>query len=107
MGYNGMGSQRWIATMKPRKFLGKRTKPDGGGGGPRRGQDVESLYHYGTQDLTYLRQKKYTEKKRRSLLSKLLKEKQQQNIFLIIGLIVTFLVVVLFFVYLNGKFNFL
>ena len=107
MGYNGMGYQRWIATMKPRKFLGKRSKPDGGGGDAPRGRDVESLYHYGELDMTYYREKKYTEKNRRGLLAKLLKERHRQNIFLFVGLILTVFVVALFFVYLNSKFNFL
>lgn len=103
MGYNGMGYQRWIATMKPRKFLGKRTKPDGGGGDAPRSQSVESLYHYGKQDLSYLQQKKYTEINRRKLLAKLLKERHRQNIFLAVGLVLVFILVAYIFIYLNHK----
>ena len=31
MGYNGFGMQRWIYTMKPRRFFGKRNKANGNG----------------------------------------------------------------------------
>lgn len=103
MGYHGLGMQRWIFTMKPRKFMGKRSKPDGGGGDASRSRDVEDLYHYGDQNLDYFKQKNYSESKRRRLRAKLLKEKHQQNLFLIIGLIVVFVAVTILFIYLSYK----
>ena len=57
MGYNGMGYQRWIATMKPRKFLSKRSKPDGGGGDARHTPDIGDYYHIDKRDFSWLRQK--------------------------------------------------
>ncbi|WP_167609974.1 hypothetical protein [Maribellus sediminis] len=105
MGYNGMGYQRWIATMKPRKFLSKRSKPDGGGGDARHTPDVGDYYHISKRDFSWLRQKKYSQSDKRKLRAKLFQQRHQQNIGFTIGIVFTFLAVLLLVLYLNHKLN--
>ena len=45
MGYNGIGYQRWIANIKPKKFLQKRSKPDGVGIKNDTGTEVRNYFH--------------------------------------------------------------
>ena len=60
MGYMGIGMQGWISKMKPRKYFGGRSKPDGGGGENLSGIDMKNYYHYKTNKLERLLQKKYS-----------------------------------------------
>jgi len=69
-----MGYQRWIATMKPMRFLGKRSNPDGGSEAPR-SKKVEDYYHLGKRNFNWLRQKKYSSSDRITLLVKLTEQK--------------------------------
>ncbi|WP_340113388.1 hypothetical protein [Maribellus mangrovi] len=105
MGYNGMGYQRWIATMKPRKFLSKRSKPDGGGGEARRSQDIGEFYHIKKRDFSTLGKKKYSESDKKRILSKLINQKHIQNIGFGIGLIIVAILVALIFHYVITKLN--
>jgi hypothetical protein len=59
MGYNGMGFQRWIATMKPRKFMGKRSKPDCGGVENNAVNHISGYYHLKSAKLDNLLKRKY------------------------------------------------
>ena len=100
-----MGMQRWISTMKPRKFLSKRSKPDGGGGDARVTPDIGEYYHINKRDFSWLRQKKYDQNDRRKLRAKLFQQRHRQNIGFSIGMAITFLAVIVFFLYLNHKMN--
>lgn len=105
MGYNGLGMQRWIFTMKPRKFLSKRSKPDGGGGQARQSQTAGDYYHIEKRDFSWLKRKKYSENNKRIIKAKLFKQRQQQNIGFAIGIAFTFLAVLTLLLYLNQKMN--
>lgn len=105
MGYNGLGMQRWISTMKPRKYLGKRSKPDGGGGSPSAGTEVSSYYHIKKRDFSFLKNKTYSDGYKKELQSKLKADKRNNNRKIIlsvgIGLVITLLVIAYFNDHLN------
>ena len=105
MGYNGMGYQRWIATMKPRKYLSKRSKPDGGGGEARRSQNIGEFYHIRKRDFSTLGQKEYSESDRKRIRAKMINQKHIQNIGFAIGLLIVVILVALIFHYFNTKLN--
>ena len=105
MGYNGLGMQRWISNMKPRKFLSKRSKPDGGGGDARHTQDIGDYYHINKRDFSRLSQKQYSESDKAKIRAKLLNQKHMQNIGFGIGLVIILIMVVLLFHYFNTKLN--
>ncbi len=88
MGYNGIGYQRWIATLKPRKFLGKRSKPDGGGMDNPFGHDINDYYHLKSAKLDNLAKKEYPIKYRLKLQKQFQAEKRKQILNIIISLIV-------------------
>jgi hypothetical protein len=104
MGYNGMGYQRWIATMKPRKFLGKRSKPDGGGGESVLKRDIRDYYHLNKgNNLLNVRKRAYPEGFKRKLNHDQEYENQKQVQFKFISLLISIVVVFLIFWYLNTK----
>ncbi|WP_297088581.1 hypothetical protein [uncultured Draconibacterium sp.] len=105
MGYNGLGMQRWISTMKPRKYLGKRSKPDGGGGEPSSGPGVSSYYHIKKREFSILKSKTYTERYKQKLQSELLEERKSGYRTIVLSIITGLLIVVLLFVYFNPKLN--
>lgn len=45
MCYMGFGTQRWISIMKPRKFFGKRSNPDGGVAKTALQREISDYYH--------------------------------------------------------------
>ena len=83
MGYHGLGLQRWIFTMKPRKFLGKRSKPDGGGGKNHAGQDISNYFHVDKKELENLLQLPYPPRYKSELLNRLIKDRKRERIFTI------------------------
>jgi len=103
MGYMGLGMQRWIFTLKPRKFLGKRSKPDGGGGENHSGIDIQEFYHVGKHVSVPMRKKDYPSAYRKKLLHKLLAERQHQRIVLILASLISIMLLILLFLYLNQK----
>ena len=103
MGYNGLGMQRWIFTMKPRKFLGKRSKPDGGGGESHAGINVQSYYHFEKHLPETPRTKDYPPAYRKKLLKQLVAEKRHQHIIIFLVFLVLLLAIVFLLVYLNHK----
>ena len=104
MGYHGLGLQRWIFTMKPRKFLGKRSKPDGGGGETGVKRDIHDYYHLKKNNLENLNKKVYSESYKKSLNKSLEEENKKQTILKILSLIITVVAVFLLFWYFNSKF---
>ena len=105
MGYMGLGMQRWIFTLKPRKFLGKRSKPDGGGGESHSGIDIQEFYHIEKHVSVPMRKKEYPPAYRKKLLHKLLLEKRHQRIAIVIALMITLSSLIMFSLYLNQKMN--
>ncbi|MDX8338329.1 hypothetical protein SLH46_03975 [Draconibacterium sp. IB214405] len=107
MGYNGLGMQRWISTMKPRKYLGKRSKPDGGGGAPSAGPEVSSYYHIKKRNFSVLKSKTYTESYKKQLRSKLAEDKRNSNWKIVISIAIGLVIILLLFVYFNDRLNLL
>ena len=99
-----MGYQRWIATMKPRKFLGKRSKPDGGGGESVLKRDIRDYYHLKQgNNLVNIRKRAYSAVFKRKLNYDLQHENHKQIQFKWISLMISILLVGLIFWYLNTK----
>lgn len=105
MGYMGFGTQRWISTLKPRKFLGKRSKPDGGGVDAEHRRDLSTYYHLEKNDLKNLGRIKYTPKFRRKLRSQIRNEKKKQTLYMVLAFSIATTMLVLLFSYLNDKFT--
>lgn len=105
MGYNGMGYQRWIANLKPRKFLSNRSKPDGGGMENIIRQDINDYYHLRPNKLDNLLKKKFSPDYRTKLKSEIKKEHHKQNIFNVISITIAVLFIVAMFVFFSSKFN--
>ncbi|MDX1283431.1 MAG: hypothetical protein R3182_00390 [Draconibacterium sp.] len=103
MGYMGLGMQRWISTMKPRKFLGKRSKPDGGGGESKIGVDINEYYHLEENKLENLRKKKYSSSYKSKLNKELSRENRKRIIFLVLSCILIIVIFFFLFSYLNQK----
>jgi len=105
MGYNGLGMQRWISTMKPRKFLGKRSKPDGGGGEPSAGPSVSSYYHIKKRDFSRLRSKVYSKAYKQQLNAELDEDKKNSVRLMIISVFVGMIFILILGAYFNSKLN--
>lgn len=105
MGYNGLGMQRWISTMKPRKYLGRRSKPDGGGGAASVGPEVSSYYHFKKRNLSYLKSKRYSEGYKNLLQSQLELARKKDNRMIIISVLIGLVIILLLFVYFNSHIN--
>lgn len=100
----GLGMQRWISTMKPRKFLGKRSKPDGGGVENPFNHDINDYYHLKSVKLNNLGKKKYPLKYRLRLTKELRTEKRKELAYFMVSLLIA--LVILFFILLFLKNNF-
>lgn len=105
MGYMGFGMQSWIYKMKPRKFLGKRNKPDGGGVENIAGRDIKDYYHLKPNKLTQLLQKKYSAKYREKLGAQIKEEKQKQKYYFVFSFIIALALLFLLFSYLAKAFH--
>ncbi|WP_297096049.1 hypothetical protein [uncultured Draconibacterium sp.] len=105
MGYNGLGMQRWISTMKPRKYLGKRSKPDGGGGSPSAGPEVGNYYHIKKRNFSFLKSKIYSDSYKKELRSKLEEERKNSNRKIMLSIAIGLVIVLLIFVYFNDHFD--
>ncbi len=105
MGYNGLGMQRWISTMKPRKFLGKRSKPDGGGGDAPAGSKVSSFYHIKKRNFDKLKSKKYSKAYRQQLKEELDDENKKSYQNMTASIVIAIIFVLLIIAYFNSKLN--
>lgn len=99
----GMGMQRWISNMKPRKFLGKRSKPDGGGMKPHFEQDINDYYHLKENKLQNLLQKKYAAKDKQKIKDQFEAEEQKNTKNNWLSLVISIVVVASIFFYLGFK----
>ena len=105
MGYMGMGMQSWISKMKPRKFFGGRSKPDGGGGENLSGIDMKNYYHLKSNKLTKLLQKKYSPNYRNKLRKELKEEHHKQEIYFWISFIIVLVLFIALIIYLAKLFE--
>lgn len=103
MGYNGMGYQRWIATMKPKKFLQKRSKPDGGGMKNDSGAEIRDYFHLKKNNLSNLLQKKYPKEYRSVLNANFRKERKRNLILNLISILVSAVLLISTFLFLASK----
>lgn len=105
MGYNGLGMQRWIYTMKPRKFFGKRNKPNGDGQENIAGHEMKDYYHLKPNNLDNLRQKKFTTEYREKLGKQIKAENRNQKLYTALSIIVSIVFFVFLYLYFSGKFE--
>ena len=84
MGYSGLGMQRWISTLKPRKFMAKRSKPDGGGVDGVNGPSINDYYHLKPNKLDNLLKKKFSPAYRKKLESEIREENHKQFILILL-----------------------
>ncbi len=105
MGYMGIGMQSWISKMKPRKFLDRRSKPDGGGGEKLATRDIEDYYTLEKRSLKNLLKKQYGGKYKRQLHKQLQKESHKQNIYLVLSFAIALIIIVLLILYFSSIFN--
>lgn len=103
MGYNGMGYQRWIATMKPKKFLQKRSKPDGGGMKNDSGTEIRNYFHVQKNNLENLVQRKYSESYKSAVNQKFQTEKRRDLLINLISLIISIIIIAAVFFYMASK----
>ncbi len=101
----GFGLQRWIYTMKPRKFLSKRSRTNEDGQGNKLGHEISDYYHYKPNDLENLRQKKYSTEYRKRLGRQIKEERHKQNLFALVSLIITLVVLIPLVIYLLKTFE--
>lgn len=107
MGYSGLGMQRWISTLKPREFLGKRSKPDGGGVNNARKSIVNDFYRFNPKRIKTSRKRIYTKAYKTKLNSELKTENRRQTILAFIGVTVISIIITAVIIYLNAEFNLL
>lgn len=107
MGYNGLGMQRWIYTMKPRKFFEKRSKPDGGGGESELKSNVESYYHLEKNNLENLNHKSYPYKYKLRLRNRIKIEAKKQKRYFFVSFVIALLLLFVLIWFLNNNFDLL
>ena len=94
MGYCGLGMQRWISTMKPRKFLAKRGKPDGGGGESMQKSYVEQYYTLKKSSTSKrMRKVNFTRTYKLQLLQKMRDENRKQLLITILSILIAIVIV--------------
>ena len=97
--------QRWISNMKPRKFLGGRSKPDGGGGEALPSRDLSDLYFLKPNKLNNLLQKKYSNRYRINLIKQLATQNRIQKLYVILSFVIALVAVILLLGYLAKIFE--
>ena len=105
MGYMGFGMQSWISKLKPRKFLGRRSKPDGGGGEKIITRDIEDYYTLKNSSLSNLLKKKYKGIYKTRLHRRLLRERHKQNIYLWLSFFIALIITISLLYYLSTIFD--
>ncbi len=103
MGYHGMGMQRWITTMKPKKFLGKKSKTDGGGGGNINDRSATEYYHLKNRKLDNLQKKKYPREYKAKLRLQLIRENRARLAYFFVSIVISGLALWLFLRFLEYK----
>ena len=106
MGYCGLGMQRWISTLKPREFLGKRSKPDGGGVTSSFSRNINDFYHFNGYKMSTSRKRVYSSAYKSKLNKELQAENKKQNILLTVGIMVLIIACTALFLYLNSIYVF-
>ena len=101
----GFGMQKWLYTMKPRKFMGKRTKSDGGGVEGNYGPNISDYYHLKSNKLENLLKKKFSAVYRKKLESEIKEENRKQIIFNIISLFIAIILIIALLAFLSVKFD--
>ena len=104
----GIGMQSWITRMKPKKYFGGRSKPDGGGGENLSGIDMKNYYHHKSRTsnkLERLLQKKYSPGYQKKLRKELKEENQKQNFYFLISAVVIIIVFISLIIYLSKLFE--
>lgn len=99
MGYCGLGMQRWISTMKPRKYLGGRSKPDGGGTAPSASADVKNFYHIKNRNFSVLKSKIFSAKYKQQLETELETEKRNNYFKIGASVVLGLAIVILIYLY--------
>ena len=105
MGYMGLGMQNWISRMKPKKYFGGRSKPDGGGGENLSGIDMKKYFQFKSNKLERLLQKKYSPGYQKKLRKELKERNKKQAIYLIISVVVVIAIFVSLLLYLSKIFE--
>lgn len=103
MGYNGFGMQRWIYTMKPRKFFGKRNKPDGNGQENISGHEIMDYFHLKPNKLENLRRRKFSPEYREKLGKQLEADKRKQNFFTALSIVISVAILIGLYLYISAK----
>jgi len=93
----GLGMQSWISKMKPRKFLGKRSKADGGGASNNSKFEIEDVYRLPPLKLNWLLQKKYPDNYRKKLNKQIDKEKRKQPVYFLLSFIIALVLLIFLF----------
>ncbi|PIF06740.1 MAG: hypothetical protein CSA36_00100 [Draconibacterium sp.] len=108
MGYNGMGYQRWIANLKPRKFLAGRSKPDVGGAEARLGYfnqgGAEKNYNFKHATFKNPGKKKFSADYRQQLEHEFQKEKRKKKYINILSWVISVIALLLLLAFLTKKF---
>lgn len=105
MGYMGFGLQRWITTLKPRRYFGKRNNPNTEHLENIAGHDILDYYHYNPNKLENLLQKKFTIKDREKLKNELDQENKKQRFYAWIIIVIALAVIGSILFYFSNKFN--
>jgi hypothetical protein len=105
MGYNGFGMQKWIYTMKPRKFFGKRNNPNGNGQENIAGHEINDYYRLQPNKLENLLQKKYSTDYKNKLEGQIKTEKRNQKFYIVLSFLISLLILIALFLYFSSKFE--
>jgi len=105
MGYMGFGLQRWITTMKPRKYFGKRNNPNIEHLENIAGHDILDYYHLKPKKLEKLLQKKYSIEDSEKFKNELASQNKKQSFYALLVIIFALAVMGALLFYLSEKFN--
>ena len=105
MGYMGFGLQRWITTLKPRRYFGKRNNPNIEHLENIAGHDILDYYHLKPNKLENLLQKKFLLKDREKLKNDLVQENKKQKLYAWIIIVIALTVISSLLFYFSNKFN--
>ncbi|HKJ78751.1 MAG TPA: hypothetical protein VKA10_04425 [Prolixibacteraceae bacterium] len=85
--------------MKPKKFLQKRSKPDGGGMKNDSGAEIRNYFHLKKNNLSNLLQKKFSEEYRSVLNASFRKERKRNLTVNIISIFISLLLLISTFLF--------
>lgn len=105
MGYMGFGLQRWITTMKPRKYFGKRDNPYIEHLENITGHNISDYYHLKPGKLEKLLQKKYPAKDFEKFKNALAHQNKKQSFYALLVIVFALAVIGAILFYFSEKFN--